>query len=215
MDTVFGISITNMIIILFVMVIVLFIVLIIILVRISIINNKYATIMSGKKGKDLERIIFSRFKEMDQVKANAKRITREHKEIQSNLSSCISKVGLIKYDAFREMAGNLSFTLALLNKKNTGVVINMMHTREGCFAYAKEIINGESYIVLTNEEKEAIENAKTVEEEIDELVKSDNQPTPEELVSEVAAAIITDEMIPEMSREDLFNSINSENNYTD
>ena len=131
--------------------------------------RKYEALMSGKKGADLEKIIRVRFKEMDQVKANAKRVTKEHKEIKRSLKSCYSKLGIVKYDAFEQMAGKLSFVIALLNEDNSGFVFNSMHSREGCFNYAKEIIKGESYIPLSDEEKEAIEKAKTVEEEIDDL----------------------------------------------
>lgn len=105
---------------------------------------------------------------MDAVKNNSKRLTKEHKEIQSHLSSCVSKIGLIKYNAFEDMGGNLSFALAIMDSDNNGVVLNSMHTREGCFNYAKEIIGGESYVVLSEEEKEAIEKAKTLEDEIAE-----------------------------------------------
>ena len=105
---------------------------------------------------------------MDAVKNNSKRLTKEHKEIQSHLSSCVSKIGLVKYNAFDGMGGNLSFALALLDMDNDGVVLNCMHTREGCFNYAKEIIGGEAYVALSEEEKEAIERAKTLEEEIAE-----------------------------------------------
>ena len=72
------------------------------------------------------------------------------------------------------MAGKLSFALALLNQDNTGVVINAMHSREGCFTYAKEIIKGESYIVLSEEEKEALNQAKTVEDEIKEMTEEND-----------------------------------------
>ena len=57
---------------------------------------------------------------------------------------------------------------ALLDTENNGVVLNCMHTREGCFNYAKEIIGGEAYVALSEEEKEAIERAKTLEDEIAE-----------------------------------------------
>ena len=57
------------------------------------------------------------------------------------------------------MGGKLSFALALLNKENTGFVINAMHSREGCYTYIKEIIRGESYILLGEEEKEAVDKA--------------------------------------------------------
>ena len=160
METVFGINIKTFCVILLVLLVIL---LILLMVR------KYEALMSGKKGADLEKIIRVRFKEMDQVKANAKRVTKEHKEIKRSLKSCYSKLGIVKYDAFEQMAGKLSFVIALLNEDNSGFVFNSMHSREGCFNYAKEIIKGESYIPLSDEEKEAIEKAKTVEEEIDDL----------------------------------------------
>lgn len=139
--------------------------------RLNVMNEKYRMLMSGKKGADLEKIIRVRFKEMDQVKANARRVTKEHKKVKAHLSSCISKYALVKYDAFNEMAGKLSFVIALLNDDNSGIVLNAMHSREGCFTYAKEIIKGESFIPLSEEEKEALAQAKTVEEEIEDMTK--------------------------------------------
>ena len=98
-------------------------------------------------------------------------MTKEHRRIKKHLSSCISKYALVKYDAFDKMAGKLSFVIALLNDDNSGILLNSMHSREGCFTYAKEIVNGESYIPLSAEEKEALEQAKTVEEEIQDMSK--------------------------------------------
>ena len=66
---------------------------------------------------------------------------------------------MVKYDAFHEMGGKLSFSLALLNKENDGFIINAMHSREGCYTYIKEIIQGNSVIVLSDEEKEALDAA--------------------------------------------------------
>ncbi len=154
-----------------ILVVLLIILIIFIIYKLNVMARKYSALMSGKKGADLEKIIRIRFKEMDQVKANAKRITREHKQVKKHLSSCISKYALVKYDAFQEMAGKLSFVVALLNDENSGIIINAMHSREGCFMYAKEIVAGESYIPLSEEEKEALEQAKTVEEEIQDMTK--------------------------------------------
>ena len=68
-------------------------------------------------------------------------------------------MGLIKYDAFSEMGGKLSFSLAMLDVKNNGFIINAMHTREGCYTYIKEIVEGNSIIVLSEEEQEALNRA--------------------------------------------------------
>lgn len=167
--TVFGIEAKAVITVLTLLVFMLIFLVVFVVYKMNIMTRKYSVLMSGKKGADLEKIIRVRFKEMDQVKANAKRITKEHKEIKKLIGSCISKVSLVKYDAFNEMAGKLSFVMALLDDENTGIIFNAMHSREGCFTYAKEIIKGESYIPLSEEEKEALEKAKTVDEEIEDL----------------------------------------------
>ena len=65
----------------------------------------------------------------------------------------------MKYDAFNEMGGKLSFAIAMLDGNNSGWIINAMHSREGCYTYIKEIIKGESYIELSEEEAEALDKA--------------------------------------------------------
>ena len=57
------------------------------------------------------------------------------------------------------MGGNLSFALTLLDGDNNGFILNSMHSREGCYNYIKEIVKGESYIELSEEEAESLERA--------------------------------------------------------
>ena len=80
-------------------------------------------------------------------------------KIKKELPHFYEKMGLIKYDAFHEMGGKLSFSLAMLDMRNNGFIINAMHTREGCYTYIKEIIDGNSVIVLSEEEQEALKRA--------------------------------------------------------
>ena len=85
------------------------------------------------------------------------------------------KLGIVKYDAFNEMGGKLSFALAMLDNNNTGWIINAMHSREGCYTYVKEIVKGESYVELAEEEAEALDKAifeDGYEEEVDKAVAS-------------------------------------------
>lgn len=122
-------------------------------------DGKYNEFISGKDGKTLEDVILKRFSEVDELKAANKQTNEKIEDINENLLSTFQKIGIVKYDAFNEMGGKLSFALALLNKENTGFVINAMHSREGCYTYIKEIIKGESYILLGEEENEAVEKA--------------------------------------------------------
>ena len=102
-------------------------------------------------------------KRLDQVdslmKAN-KANEEDIKKIFSNMKLTFQKIGLVKYDAFNEMGGKLSFSLALLSESNNGFVLNAVHSREGCYTYIKEIIDGNSVLALAEEEKEALEIAK-------------------------------------------------------
>ena len=79
------------------------------------------------------------------------------------------KVGIVKYDAFHEMGGDLSFALTMLDENNTGWILNAMHSREGCYTYIKEIVKGESYVVLGEEEKEALRQAVNAHSELYEM----------------------------------------------
>ena len=68
----------------------------------------------------------------------------------------MTKYGIVKYDAFDDVGGKLSFVLSMLDQNNTGFVLNAIHSRENCFLYIKEIVKGESYIMLSEEEVEAL-----------------------------------------------------------
>lgn len=135
----------------------LFILFIIQSIRIRKINKKYQSFIVGNDGKSLEEIILTRFQEVDQLKENMESTTNRINEIEEVLSSTFQKFGVVKYDAFKEMGGKLSFALALLDDKNNGIILNSMHSsREGCYTYAKEIIHGESFVILSEEEKEVL-----------------------------------------------------------
>ncbi|MBO4863483.1 MAG: DUF4446 family protein [Eubacterium sp.] len=168
--SVFGIRLEVIIIIMLLLIILLFAAFVVVFRQLQIITRKYYTLTSGKKAKDLEHIILRRFKEMDKVKARMKHFSKDHRTFKGHLDSCYNRMGLVKYDAFENMAGELSYSLALLNQDNSGFVISSMHSKEGCFSYAKEIIKGESYIALSKEEKEAIQKAITIDEEIQKMV---------------------------------------------
>ena len=68
-------------------------------------------------------------------------------------------MGIVKYDAFNQMGGQLSFSLCLLDEKNNGFLMNSVHSAEGCYSYTKEIIGGKSKLELGEEEKQALEEA--------------------------------------------------------
>ena len=115
--------------------------------------------MKGKNGKSLEKSIFKRFEKLEEVYAAVEENRNEIDKIYKKMESHYQKVGIVKYDAFHEMGGNLSFVLTMLDENNNGWIFNAMHSREGCYTYIKEIVKGESYIELGEEERQCLEKA--------------------------------------------------------
>lgn len=139
---------------------IIFTILIVVLIKQSKLKKKYKLFMGGENAKTLEEQFILRFKEVDSLKVDNRKIINKLDIISENLLATYQKMGIVKYDAFKEMGGKLSFALVLLNDKNDGFVINSMHSsREGCYSYIKEIINGESYVVLAEEERLALTEA--------------------------------------------------------
>lgn len=139
--------------------ILLFIILLINAVQMHKLKKKYKMFMDGKNAKTLEESIMSRMDQIDYLISSNQKNEKDIAMIYKKMKNAFQKVGLVKYDAFHEMGGKLSFSLALLNEVNDGFIINAMHSREGCYTYIKEIIDGNSVIALAEEEKEALNMA--------------------------------------------------------
>jgi hypothetical protein len=139
---------------------ILLIYIIILSVKQSKLNKKYRKFMTGASGENLEEQVIKRFADIDQLKEDAKENDAEITKLKENLLITYQKVGVVKYDAFKEMGGKLSFVLALLDKNNNGILINSVHSsREGCYTYLKEIIKGESFLELSEDERKALDQA--------------------------------------------------------
>lgn len=141
------------------LVVVLIIILIVNSVKMSKLKKNYRIFMEGKDAKSLEDTLIHRLDQIDALMESDKENKEAIQVVLDHLDATYQKVGLVKYDAFNEMGGKLSFSLALLNRKNDGFIINAMHSREGCYTYIKEIISGNSVILLSEEEKEALAEA--------------------------------------------------------
>ena len=144
---------------LFVLVVVLFLLVISVNMKYTRLKSSYNSFMRGKDGRTLEDSIFERFEELDQLTESTLKNRQAIRKINEEMMSNFQKVGILKYDAFHEMGGKLSFALTLLDGNNSGYIINSMHSREGCYNYIKEIVKGESYIELSEEEAESLDRA--------------------------------------------------------
>jgi len=114
---------------------------------------------SGLK-KDLEQVLVDQNRTLTSI-------TKDLKDLENNLVNLtalnknnIQRVGLVRFNPFDDAGGNMSFTLALLNNHDDGVIISSLHNREGTRIYSKSIKGGSSESKLTGEEIQAIKQAK-------------------------------------------------------
>ena len=135
------------------------IILIITLCKLKKLRRRVDALTRGKDTESMEDIVLNFFERIEALEEGEKVTRSDLKDIKENLKITYQKKGLVKYDAFREMSGDLSYSLALLDKENNGVLISSMYSREGCYTYAKDIVNGESKINLSEEEAEALKQA--------------------------------------------------------
>ena len=142
-----------------IIVFVLFIVVIVIIAQTVKSRKNFKKFMQGKNAKNLEEKIGELFEDNKLLKESVEENRKELRRVKRNQEFAFQKVGLIKYDAFKQMGGMLSFSLALLNDQNDGFLINSVHSSDGCYSYTKEIKSGESDISLGEEEKKALEKA--------------------------------------------------------
>ena len=78
---------------------------------------------------------------------------------QASIESAVRHVGLVRYDAFEDVGGRLSFSCALLDDRGNGVVVTSINGRQDTRVYAKPVADAKSQYNLSTEEEEAIRQA--------------------------------------------------------
>ena len=122
--------------------------------------KKYREFMKGDTDVvTMEKLIESRLDEIEALEVKSGALVKKIMEIEDVLLGNYRKMAIIKYNAFPGMGGNLSFVLALLDKSNNGFLLNAMHSKEGCYTYIKEVAEGSVKVELSDEEKEALQEA--------------------------------------------------------
>ncbi len=155
-----NLGINNVITILASMVAILLIVVLVLLTKTIHLNSKYKKFMKKLgESENLEEDLENYMYKVGRVEKQNAEILGSIDALKSNLKECIQKVGVVRYSAFQDTGSDLSFTLALLDKKNDGVVMNGIYSREMSNIYAKPIEGGKSTYTLSEEEQEALDKA--------------------------------------------------------
>ncbi len=150
----------NFLIALSVIVILLLIGLVIVIIKFNKISKKYTEFMKKLgNGKNIEEDLENYMYRVERVEKQNADILNYIKNIDNDLSKCIQKIGIVRYNAFQDTGSDLSFVLALLDERNNGVVLNGIYSREMSNIYAKPVENGKSKYTISEEENLAIEKA--------------------------------------------------------
>ena len=141
------------------LVVIMLTVIILLIVQIKKVNGlkrRLDQFLLGKDGMSLEQEIVGLCEDNKFLKNSTEKNKKDIRNLYKQIETAYQKMGLVKYDAFDQMGGQLSFSLALLDENDNGFILNSVHSAEGCYSYTKEIKNGVSAISLGTEEAEAL-----------------------------------------------------------
>ena len=132
--------------------------------KLSSLNKKYKKFLEKLgNGNNIEEDLETYMYRVEKVEKQNAEIANYVKTLDEDLTRCIQKVGIVRYNAFKDTGSDLSFTLALLDEHNDGVVLNGIYSREMSNIYAKPVKNGESSYTMSEEEKLAVQKAMNSE----------------------------------------------------
>lgn len=122
-------------------------------------SQRISYFFKGKKIEDLEGVISEIVKKQRKTEEDIQEILKRLKKLDKTALHSIQKVGLVRFNPFNEIGSNQSFSVALLDQKDAGVVISSYYSKDTTRVYAKPIKNGESEYPLSKEEEKAIKQA--------------------------------------------------------
>ena len=132
----------------------------IIIIKLSNINKRYNEFIKKiGNGKNIEEDLENYIYRVERTEKQNAEILFDIDNLKNSLKICVQKIGIVRYNAYKDTGSDLSFALALLDENNDGVVLNGIYSREMSNIYAKPVNSGKSSYTLSEEEQQAIEQA--------------------------------------------------------
>ena len=132
---------------------------IVLLLSVNKVEKKYRKMMRGTNSRNLEEVINSNLDNIDVALNNSKESLERCEKIAEDLKSCVNKVAIMRYKAFEDVGSDLSFSIAILDSYNDGVIITGIYSRHDSTTYAKPIDKGISRYDLSEEELHVLNEA--------------------------------------------------------
>lgn len=136
-----------------------YIILISLWMELSYLKKRYRKLIYSVEDGNLEQLINDHLELIDRFSDERKSLQKDLTQLDERLSKAITKVAVVRFDAFDESGNDLSYCVAMLNRENTGIVISGIFGREEARTYVKPIVEGESSYKLTREEEQAVHDA--------------------------------------------------------
>ncbi|EKU71102.1 DUF4446 family protein [Selenomonas sp. F0473] len=129
------------------------------MVRISGMRSRYRAMMRGTEAQDLEGMLIKHVKDVEDVAATNTRILEENELIRQFLRRTLVRTAAVRFRAFDDMGGDLSYAVALLDANNDGIIFSSIFAREDSRSYVKPVKGGTSEYALSDEEKSVLKEA--------------------------------------------------------
>ena len=139
--------------------ILLFTIVIMLISSVNKLEKKYRKMMRGVNTKNLEEFIISKVEDIEKAVVNSEKSLEECKVLKEEIKGCVNKVAIMRYKAFEDIGSDLSFSIAILDDYNDGVLITGIYARNDSTTYAKPIDKGISRYDLSEEEIHVLNEA--------------------------------------------------------
>lgn len=127
--------------------------------KLTVQKRRYDLLLRGRGDLNLEELLASHSSDIKIILEKLQEMKTEVNLSKSKTAFSLQKIGFVKYDAFFDLKNKLSFSLAMLDSFNNGVIFTTIYGRESCITYAKEVLNGSTSQELSGEEVEALKKA--------------------------------------------------------
>ncbi|MGB9679701.1 MAG: DUF4446 family protein [Thermoanaerobacteraceae bacterium] len=124
------------------------------------INSKYKKVIKSLNKGDIFDAVSEISKENEDIKEDLKKMQLNYNMLEKEVKTSIKKVGIVRYNAFSDVGSDLSFSIALLDSNDNGIIISGIYGRNDTATFAKPIEKSQSKYPLSAEEIQAIERAK-------------------------------------------------------
>ena len=135
-----------------VIILLLFILVIVLFKSIGKLENRYRKLMRGANSKNLEELIVSQLENIEKANTNSEHALERCEDLSLKMKECVQKVAIMRYKAFEDVGSDLSFSIAILDDNNDGIMLTGIYARQESTTYAKPIDKGISRYDLSEEE---------------------------------------------------------------